>query len=71
MSKCPFLSNFNEKVSCFTECPLHEYEDTNGQCPFKTCKLERKRYKSVFNKYSVFEDDSLYILGEIYKKMIF
>lgn len=71
MSKCPFLSNFNEKVSCFKECPLHDYEDINGQCPFKAFKLERKRYKSLFNKYSVFEDDSLYILGEIYKKMIF
>lgn len=32
MSKCPFWSTNNEKISCYNTCPMNSEEST---CPFK------------------------------------
>ncbi|MCY6957667.1 hypothetical protein [Clostridium brassicae] len=68
MSKCPFLSTDDNKVNCFKECLLHEYENDNGECPFKAI-LESMEYDGVFfNKYKEFEEDSCNVLEEIYRE---
>jgi hypothetical protein len=61
VSKCPFLSNVEETITCFTECAFYEYVGTEEGCPFKSVKGEKNFiFKDIlqfdFDKEDVEED---------------
>ncbi|MCY6355013.1 hypothetical protein [Clostridium sp. ZS2-4] len=68
MSRCPFLSTIDKKVSCFEECPFHECQDTEGCCPFKTLSTDKMLSKKLFYKYDSLEDRNVGILEDIYQQ---
>lgn len=36
VSRCPFLSTEKNNISCFEECALYDWQETEGMCPFKS-----------------------------------
>ncbi|MDV4150930.1 hypothetical protein R0131_08785 [Clostridium sp. AL.422] len=35
MSKCPFWSTKNERINCYSDCPMHAEINESELCPFK------------------------------------
>ncbi|MCY6370862.1 hypothetical protein [Clostridium ganghwense] len=68
MSRCPFLSTFDNKVSCFKECPFHECKDNDGCCPFKALSTNKMLKKNHFYKYNELQDDNISVLDDIYQQ---
>lgn len=68
MSRCPFLSTVNKKVSCFEECSFHECQDSDGGCPFKALSRYKMLSKNFFYKYDNLEDSNVGILEDIYQQ---
>jgi len=52
MPDCPFLSTFDNDVECYRECPLYNYKETGGRCPF-TPFAETKT--NVYHDYDAFK----------------
>lgn len=67
MSRCPFLSTHTNKVNCFKECLLHEYEDEDGKCPFMAVLDQMESEPLYLNKYKDFDDGNS-VLEEIYRE---
>lgn len=40
MPDCPFLSTFDNDVECYKECPLYNYKENGGMCPFTSLGQE-------------------------------
>lgn len=61
MSKCPFWSKKNDKVSCNCECPMHPAMNNEEICPFIEVSLTTK---IISNEY--IEDDFAYTQDNLY-----
>lgn len=70
MAKCPFLSTYKNKVNCFNQCPFHEYEDSNGVCPFQSINDEKDLRKDYESK-ELFKNESINLLDELYREKNF
>jgi len=57
MSDCPFLSSFEEKMSCFDECVFNNYIEL-GECPFKKASSSRGQKKNIAFDYDALAADS-------------
>lgn len=73
MCQCPFLSTQEEKITCFKECALFEYEGNGDGCPFKKAKAVKtiniKEIVSLDLSYDNEEDKEF--LERIYVKNYF
>lgn len=38
MGDCPFLSTYDNRVECFSECPFNNWKENGGLCPFKNLR---------------------------------
>ena len=63
MSKCSFLSSQKNTVSCFKDCPFYNYEDNDGECPFKAINNYRSFEKEFF-----YYKESINLLDELYEE---
>lgn len=70
MSKCPFLSTQKKKVNCFDECPFHEYEESDGICPFKAIETH-KTFKIGYLYNDLFKSQNISLLDELYEEKKF
>lgn len=70
MVRCPFLSNHDESVECFENCAFYNFEDTKGECPFKSIKgnVNSKVRRMDYNYYVNPEEDIL-DFDEEYRKV--
>ncbi|CAG7840224.1 hypothetical protein CLOHAE12215_01648 [Clostridium haemolyticum] len=70
MAKCPFLSTYKNRVNCFKECPFHEYEDSNGECPFMSIDMQESIKRDyIYNE--IFKSQSINLLDELYEEKNF
>lgn len=69
MTQCPFLTTLENKVECFKSCVFHEFEETNGECPFRTiAELSKSNVKSIYDDYYVEEEDNTFVFqGQLEK----
>lgn len=68
MSRCPFLSTVDKKVSCFQECPFYECQRTDEGCPFKALSKYKMLSKNFLYQYNSLEDSNAGILEDIYQQ---
>lgn len=50
MEVCPFLSSSNDCVECFEDCPIHEFKDAYGNCPFKTLEMYKSEIENNYDE---------------------
>lgn len=67
MSKCPFLSTYEAKVSCFDECPFYNCSGVNEICPFRASIKEKSLDKNIFYEYDLIKNESTSFLDELYE----
>lgn len=66
MSKCPFLSNNTENITCFKECCFYK-EPVIEKCPFKQLEPVRKFiFKGIDENYDAYNDEKS-LLNMIYE----
>lgn len=70
MSQCPFLSTMEEKVICYKECALYEYEGSGDGCPFKRLKSRKViNIKDIITiDYTYDGDEDKTLIERIYSK---
>lgn len=70
MCQCPFLSTAEEKVACYKECALFEYETSGEGCPFKKVKAVKLiNIKDIISlDMNYVDDDDKEFLERIYVK---
>lgn len=66
MSKCPFLTTYEEEIECFKDCALYKWAENDNKCPF----VELKNFKPIKIKniyeYDLFKDDKTSPIGILY-----
>lgn len=67
MSKCPFLSTYENKVSCFTECPFYGCLETSERCPFKSVVKGKSIDTNIFYEYDLIKSESISFLDDLYE----
>ncbi|KGM95597.1 hypothetical protein Z968_08730 [Clostridium novyi A str. 4552] len=70
MAKCPFLSTQKKKVNCFNDCPFHEYEESDGKCPFRAIETQ-KMFKVGYLYNDLLKSQSINLLDELYEEKNF
>lgn len=61
MSKCPFWSTANQKISCYSECPMNPLVTLEEVCPFKECESAGKiNYKDIIDEDYVYSQENMY-----------
>lgn len=59
MSKCSFLSTYDEYVECSKDCSLYNWAENNNKCPFTELGGKKKALTKIFDYDSYKEDESL------------
>lgn len=69
MAQCPFLTTLGDKVDCFRSCAFYEFEETSGECPFKTISgLSKNNVKNLYDSNYIEEEDEIFVFqGELEK----
>lgn len=67
MNQCSFLTTKREKVECFKGCAFYNYEETNGECPFKDLtRYNKENVKNLYDNFYIEEDDDIFMFeGEL------
>lgn len=61
MSKCPFWSKKNEKVVCYSDCPMHPTMNNEEICPFVELSTAIKiTYNEIVEEDYGYEKEKLY-----------
>jgi len=64
MPDCPFLSTFDNDVECYKECPLFNYKENGGRCPFTALEHENLNRHFGYDKLKM--ENTLEIIGNYY-----
>jgi len=64
MPDCPFLSTFDNDVECYKECPLFNYKENGGRCPFTAS--EHDSLKKYLEYDTIKMESTLDIIGNFY-----
>lgn len=68
VSKCPFLSTYEEEVECFKECALYNPKDEENTCPFIDIKGKgSKKVRNIY-EYDYLKEDKTSPLAIIYNE---
>ncbi|MDU1413692.1 MAG: hypothetical protein E6929_12830 [Clostridium sp.] len=59
MSKCSFLSTYDEYVECTKDCSLYNWPENNNKCPFTELKSKANTFNKIYDYDAYKEDDSL------------
>lgn len=61
MSKCPFWSTANEKVHCYSECPMNPVISLEEVCPFQECATVNKiNFKDIVDENFAYSQDNVF-----------
>ncbi len=66
VSKCVFLSTYEEYVECFKDCPLYNWEENGNKCPFAELKGRGKKVRNLYD-YDFYKEDKDLNIVNLYK----
>lgn len=67
MSKCVFLSTYDENIECSKDCALYNWTENDNKCPFTELKSKGKRKRNIY-EYDFYKDEKEASLSMIYSE---
>lgn len=66
MLLCPLLTTSDEKVECFSDCALYNYEENSGECPFMSQVEESNNLFKNSYEYNILKNKEKEYFSDLY-----